>query len=89
MKKTTIELPEPLFRRAKVFAAREGTTFRSLIIEALESELARAETDTGTTDRKYWVNRTFLPEYDRFRREGAYSGGTDSTVSLSEDRDDR
>ena len=34
--KTTIELPEPLFRRAKVLAARRGTTLRALVVEGLQ-----------------------------------------------------
>jgi len=34
--KTTIELPDELFRRAKVAAAREHRSFRQLVIEGLE-----------------------------------------------------
>jgi Zn-dependent alcohol dehydrogenase len=33
--KTTIELPDPLFRRAKVLAARRGATLRDLVVEGL------------------------------------------------------
>ena len=35
--KTTIELPDPLFRRAKIVAAQRGTTLRGLVIEGLQS----------------------------------------------------
>lgn len=34
--KTTIELPTPLFRRAKILAARRGTTLRALVVEGLQ-----------------------------------------------------
>jgi hypothetical protein len=34
--KTTIELPEPLFRRAKIYAARRKTTMKELVIEGLK-----------------------------------------------------
>jgi hypothetical protein len=34
--KTTIELPDPLFRRAKILAARRGTTLRELVVEGLQ-----------------------------------------------------
>jgi hypothetical protein len=34
--KTTVELPDPLFRRAKILAARRGTTLRDLIIDGLQ-----------------------------------------------------
>src|ERR1700747_2145983 len=37
--KTTIELPEALFRRAKSMAAQEGVTLKKLLTEALESRL--------------------------------------------------
>ena len=37
--KTTIELPETLFRRAKSMAAQEGVTLKQLLTEALESQL--------------------------------------------------
>jgi hypothetical protein len=33
--KTTIELPDTLFRNAKVLAARRGTSMRELVIEGL------------------------------------------------------
>lgn len=42
--KTTIELPDPLFRRAKVVAAQRGATLRELVIEGLKLV-------TGASDR--------------------------------------
>ena len=33
--KTTFELPDPLFRRAKVVAAQRGTTMKELVIAGL------------------------------------------------------
>jgi hypothetical protein len=47
--KTTIELPEALFRRAKSMAAQEGVTLRQLLTEALESQL---ETTTMARNEK-------------------------------------
>ncbi|MGJ3243734.1 MAG: hypothetical protein ACFE0O_12400 [Opitutales bacterium] len=37
--RTTVDLPDPLFRQAKRLAAERGTTVRSLIIEALRMSL--------------------------------------------------
>lgn len=34
--KTTVELPDALFRRAKILAARRGTTLRELIVDGLQ-----------------------------------------------------
>ena len=39
--KTTLELPEALFRKAKATAARNGQTLKQLVQEALAEKLAR------------------------------------------------
>jgi len=44
--KTTIELPDDLFREAKATAARRGSSLKQLVEEALEEKLAR-ESGTG------------------------------------------
>lgn len=44
--KTTLEIPEPLFRRAKVLAASRGITLKQLVTEALGEKL-RASTGEG------------------------------------------
>ena len=41
--KTTLELPDALFRKAKATAARHGQTLKQLVQEALAEKLARAE----------------------------------------------
>ncbi len=41
--KTTIELPDDLFREAKATAARRGTALREFVREALAEKLAREE----------------------------------------------
>lgn len=37
--KTTIEIPDPLFRKAKATAAERGQTLKALITEALHDKL--------------------------------------------------
>jgi len=37
--KTTLEIPDSLFRQAKMAAAREGTTLRAVVTRALMAEL--------------------------------------------------
>jgi hypothetical protein len=39
--RTTLDLPDPLYRRLKLQAAREGKTLRELVIRYLEEELRR------------------------------------------------
>jgi len=38
--KTTIEIPDPLFRKAKLKAAERGQTLKELVTEALQEKLA-------------------------------------------------
>ena len=46
--KTTLDIPDPLFREAKMLAAREATTLRAVVTRALQAELGRCG-DGGTT----------------------------------------
>ncbi|TDI40337.1 MAG: hypothetical protein E2P02_17195 [Acidobacteria bacterium] len=39
--KTTLEIPDRLFRRAKATAAERGQTLKQLVTEALQEKLAR------------------------------------------------
>ncbi len=42
--KTTIELPDELFREAKALAARRGELLKDIVREALEEKVTRAAT---------------------------------------------
>lgn len=39
--KTTIEIPDPLFRKAKSKAAEQGQTLKDFVTEAIQDKLAR------------------------------------------------
>ena len=52
--KTTLEIPDAIFRRAKTVAAERGIPFRALVSEALSDKL-RAQ---GDRDSKPWM-KTF------------------------------
>ena len=51
--KTTIEISDPLLRRAKKLAAKRGTTLKAVIEDALRTELAAAEGPAGTGVRTH------------------------------------
>ena len=51
--KTTLEIPEPLFRKAKATAARQGRTLKELVQEALSEKIARV--DGATRQQKPWM----------------------------------
>ena len=47
--KTTLDIPDPLFREAKMVAARDGTTLRAVVTQALEAELKRRSPASGSS----------------------------------------
>jgi hypothetical protein len=49
--KTTLEIPDPVFRRAKSLAAARGIPFREFVTEAVKDKLA-AEVQAG---EKPWL----------------------------------
>jgi len=49
--KTTLEIPDPIFRRAKSAAAQRGVALRVFVTEAVEEKLAAA----SNKEQKPWV----------------------------------
>lgn len=49
--RTTLDLPEPLLKRAKIEAVQRGTTLRELVGAALERELAAPARSTRARRR--------------------------------------
>lgn len=85
--KTTIEIPDELFKRAKIHAIETGQTLKSLLVAALERELGRPGV-VAEPKARYWANRKLLPEFERLQKEGGFAGGTDSTKIISDERDE-
>ena len=52
--KTTIEIPDPLFRKAKSKAAERGQTLKQLVTEALQEKLA-VITDNARPGEPGWM----------------------------------
>ena len=54
--KTTIELPDPILRQARVLAAARGTTLKQLFTEALEEKIRATTARTGDSgNRPPWM----------------------------------
>ena len=51
--KTTLELPDPLFRKAKATAAERGQSLKAFVTEALRDKLAPATGRPGATEPKW------------------------------------
>lgn len=49
--KTTIDIPEALYRKAKIRAAKSGSTLRDLVVGALETSLNSSPKLTESTPR--------------------------------------
>lgn len=86
--KTTIDIPEPLYRKAKIRAAETGSTLKQIVLTSLGKELDDKETPP-TGGQSFLERRKLLPGYEAALKAGAYSGGTDSTAIISEDRSSR
>jgi hypothetical protein len=50
--KTTLEIPDPIFRRAKSKAAEQGIPLRQFVTEAVEDKLAA---NTKTEDKPWMI----------------------------------
>lgn len=76
--KTTIDLNDELFRRAKQVAAVEGTTLRQLVESGLRAELARRESGDFTLLDASFGGRGVQPGIDEGDwdsiREAIYAG---------------
>ena len=66
--KTTIEIPDSLFRRAKSKAAERGQTLKELVAEALREKLA-AKTSTVPPGEPEWMQG--FGKVRRLRKETA------------------
>jgi len=86
--KTTIDIPEPLYRKAKIRAVETGSTLKQIVLTSLTKELESAGSSPAE-GQSFMERRKLRPGYEAALKAGAFSGGTDSTVIISEDRSSR
>jgi hypothetical protein len=87
--KTTIDIPEPLYKQAKIHAVETGQTLKQLVLTALTRELEIPSPGTEKP-KSFWERRRLLPEYAEAMRAGAYRplpDERDVTMLISDDRD--
>jgi hypothetical protein len=85
--KTTIDLPDVLFREAKIHAAEQGITLKEIVVNAVQAYV----NDSKAKPKKqnsYWQKPILLPEYRSLLERGTLRGGTDSSLALEEERHD-
>lgn len=89
--KTTIDIPEILYKKAKILAIERGQTLKQIVLTSLERELEPAAAPI-TKPSSPWENRKLLPAFARLQAAGAFRprpGDRDITELISEDREDR
>jgi hypothetical protein len=86
--KTTTDIPDILYKRAKIRAVETGRTLKDLVLSSLEKELAPVSSGP-VPGPSFQERRKLLPAYEAALKAGAFSGGTDSSVIISEDRSSR
>lgn len=67
--KITIDIPEPLLKKAKFRALERGQSLKQLVLTALEHELETPEKAVEAR-ASYWVNRKMTPEFKRLMESG-------------------
>ncbi len=89
--KTTIDIPEPLYKHAKIRAVETGQSLKHLVLISLSRELD-APTSAAPEGKSFMERRQLLPGYATAMKAGAYrpaASARDVTELISEDRDAR
>lgn len=86
--KTTIEMPDELFRRAKTIAVARGQTLKRLITDALERELAEPVTVPESTEEGAAKTEAFVRELEALAEEvsAAWKSDLDAVGAMREQR---
>jgi plasmid stability protein len=83
--------PEALHGKLKQLAAAHRRSVTQETIHLIEAAIATEEKSVSPagSGQSKWANRKLLPAYEAMLATGAFSGGTDSTQIISEERDAR
>jgi hypothetical protein len=89
--KTTIDIPDTLYKKAKIRAIETGQTLKQIVLTSLTKELEAAATGPAA-GQSFMERRKLLPEFARFEAAGAFKpSATDRDITdlISDDRDAR
>ena len=88
--KTTLEMPDELFRRAKTTAAQRGQSLKQLVTVALERELAGPSPRARTAKRRQTEVAAFLRELKKIskRISAVWPEGVSAVDAIREQRRD-
>ncbi len=89
--KTTIEIPDAMYRRAKILAIERDQTLKDFVLNALERELNSSDS-TDRTEQSFWARRQWVPAYREALEAGEFRvslGSGNATDWISQDRNER
>ena len=88
--KTTLEMPDKLFRRAKATAAQRGQSLKQLVTVALERELAGRVPGVKTSGHKRAEVKAFMRELKKIskRISAVWPKGVSAVDAIREQRRD-
>ena len=86
--KTTLEMPDELFRRAKATAAQRGQSLKQLVTVALERELAGPARGARTSKPRQAEVAAFLRELEKISKKisAAWPEGVSAVEAIREQR---
>ena len=86
--KTTLEMPDDLFRRAKATAVKRGQTMKELVATALERELALPPKPAESVKARSARVAASLREYEALskRISAAWNSDTGAVEAIREQR---
>jgi hypothetical protein len=84
--KTTLEIPDPLFRRAKSRAAEQGQTLKDFVADALQAKLAIDAEGTAAGEPKWMAG---FGKLRRLRKETARIQGVIDEAFEAVEAEDR
>ncbi len=88
--KTTLEMPDELFRRAKATAAQRGQSLKQLVTVALERELAGLMPGTGSSKSRKAEIKATMRELKKISRRisSVWPEGVSAVDAVREQRRD-
>ena len=89
--KTTIDIPEPLYKAVKIHAIERGQSLKEIMLRSLERELNTPSAGEASPVSR-WAQRRLLPGFARREAAGAFvprPADRDITDLIADDRNGR
>lgn len=90
--RTTIDIPDPIYKQAKIRAIESGLTLRELILHALERAFESPVSAPAPPAASRWASRKLRPEFQRLTEQDALKlspGGRSIDDILADIKEDR